>query len=152
MAKTLYTAPTGKSAKSGSTLAPNPTFGETAPVFYEAKTAPNKSGQQGPARFYEGLLSDKSIGSEFQKGISQGYITPAGHPNDNMNVYEKLPAETMAERAHPGSAAWPEATSYTDGFSHGAHSQNAERTYEQVDRGSGLGKRWERKNAAEVTS
>src|ERR1700728_703662 len=103
MAKTLYKAPTGANNSSNGTLAPNPGYPETAPVYYERKMAPDVSGQQGPARFYEGIVSDTDVPADFQLGASQGYITAPGRPNQNANVYEKYPAETMRERAHVGS-------------------------------------------------
>jgi hypothetical protein len=152
MAKNLYSEPkgfdTGK-AGAGSPLAPAPKFPERVPTYYEAKPAPNQSGQQGPARFYEGLNSDPGVPKDFQLGASQGYQT-AGRPNHNMNVYEKWPAETMQERAHPGSASWPEAPTYLSEFATGTDTMAAERRYQEVMRGSGLGQRWMRKSPAEV--
>jgi hypothetical protein len=151
MAKNLYSEPTGFSkgaTPNGSPLAPSPQFPERVPTYYERKDAPNVSGQQGPARFYEGLASDKDIPNEFSNGASQGYITtPSG---DNMNVYEKWPAETMKERAHVGSASWPEAPTYLNEFATGTDTVAAERRYQEVMRGNGLGRRWMRRSPAEV--
>lgn len=152
MARTLYTEPTGFNtgkAGAGVQLAPAPTFPERVPTYYEAKSAPDVSGQQGPARFYEGLASDTDIPNEFSNGASQGYET-AGRPNHNKNVYEKYPEETMKERAHVGSASWPEAPTYLNEFAHGTDSMAAERRYEEVNRGTGLGQHWQRRNPAEV--
>lgn len=148
--KNLYKAPTGANNSSNGTLAPAPKYSETSPNYYERKMAPDATGQQGPARFYEGLASDTDLPNEFSNGASQGYITAPGRPNQNANVYEKWPAETMKERAHVGSAAWTEAPDYLSEFSHGADSVAAERRYEEVTRGSGLGSRWERRSAAEI--
>lgn len=152
MARNLYSEPTGFNtgkAGAGASIAPAPQFPERVPTYYERKAAPNVSGQQGPARFYEGIASDKSVPKDFSLGASQGYQT-AGRPNHNANVYEKWPAETMQERAHPGSASWPEAPTYLSEFATGTDTVAAERRYQEVMRGTGLGRRWERRNAAEV--
>lgn len=151
MAKELYSEPkgfnTGK-AGAGASIAPAPTFSERVPTYYERKMAPDVSGQQGPARFYEGLASDTDLPNEFSNGASQGYsTTPRGH---NMNVYEKWPAETMKERAHVGSASWPEAPTYLTEFATGTDTEAAERRYQEVQRGDGLGRRWMRRSPAEV--
>ena len=150
MARDLYTPPTGGNGKSSSPLAPSPRFPERVPTYYEGKMGPNVSGQQGPARFYEGVTSDTDVRNDFSTGVMQGYGTAPGRPNHNQNVYEKYPAETMRARAHVGSAAWVEAPTHLAEFSHGADSVLAERNYEQVSRGTGLGRKWERHNPAEV--
>jgi hypothetical protein len=152
MAKQLYSEPKGFNtgmAGKGSPLAPAPQYPERVPVYYERKMAPNVSGQQGPARFYEGVATDTDVPNDFSLGASQGYIT-AGRPNHNANVYEKWPPETMKERAHMGSAAWPEAPTYLNEFATGTDSVAAERRYQEVVRGTGLGRRWERRSPAEV--
>lgn len=149
----LYSAPAGvpKSATPNrGGIAPDPRFPERTGTYYERKQGANPAGNQGPARFYEGLASDTDLPDEFSNGAMQGYRSAPGRPNHNMNVYEKLPAETMRERAHVGSAAWTEAPTYLSEFSHGADSVLAERQYEQVNRGTGLGRRWERRSAAEI--
>lgn len=145
----LYTPPTGPSTYE-SPIAPAPQFPERVPTFYEGKMAQNAAGQQGPARFYEGLASDVDLPNEFSNGVTQGYITSPGRPNHNQNVYEKWPAETMQERAHVGSAAWPEAPTYLAEFAHGTDTELAERKFEQVDRGMGYGQRYQRRSPAEV--
>ena len=61
------------------------------------------------SRFEEGVATDTDVPQEFTKGAMQGYEPAAGRPNRNKNVFEKLPEETMRERAHVGSAAWVEA-------------------------------------------
>jgi len=152
MAK-AYSAPTGipKGATPNPvTMAPSPSFPERPGTYFEAKGASPTPGRQGPARFYEGVTSDTDVSREFSNGVMQGYETAPGRPNHNKNVYEKLPAETMQERRHMGSAAWTEAPTFLGEFSHGADSVVAERKYEQVTRGAGLGRRWERVSPAEV--
>lgn len=149
MAQELYTPPSG-GPNYESPIAPAPRFPERVPTYYEGKMAGSMPGQQGPARFYEGLLTDRDLSTEFSNGAMQGYTTAPGRPNHNENVYEKWPEQTMAERAHPGSSAWPESPMYTGEFAHGTDTQLTERRYEQVDRNSPYGSRYMRQNAAEV--
>ena len=129
-------------------LAPAPQFPERLSATYEAKIAPSIPGNRGPLRFEEGIGTDTDVPNEFTKGVLQGYITADGRPNHNANVYEKWPEETMAERAHVGSASWVEAPTFLSEFAHGSFSQAAEQHYEQVDRSGG---RYERISPAVVT-
>jgi len=127
-----------------SPLAPDPHFQESADRFYERKMADNPT-RRGPLRFQEGLNSDSDIPREFGEGVMQGYRTPAGRSNHNMNVFEKSPEETMRERAHVGSASWPEAPTFISAMAEGA--SEPEQKYSSVDRGEG---RHERRNYARV--
>jgi hypothetical protein len=155
MAKSLYSAKTGipsSAVPNKVTMAPDPTSQERPGTYYEAKMADNRGGTTGPARFYEGLASDTDLPREFSNGAMQGYETAGGRSNHNKNVYEKWPAETMAERDHVGSASWTEAPTFTGEFSHGADTVLAEAKYEMADRGkpNPSGARYERRNPAEV--
>lgn len=150
MAKKLYNAPTGSNGDSESPLAPAPSFPERVPTYYERKQAPDATGQQGPARFYEGLATDTDLPNEFSNGAMQGYRTAPGRPNHNANVYEKFPAETMRERDHVGSASWPEGPTYLSEFANGTDTVRAERQYQMVNRAAPYGRRWERISPAEV--
>jgi hypothetical protein len=107
----------------------------------------SNSVRRGPLRFEEGVATDTDVPSEFAKGVMQGYLTAPGRPNHNANVYEKSPQETMAERAHVGSAAWVEAPTYLSGFAEGSFTDYASVSYEQVDRSGG---RYQRINPAVV--
>lgn len=129
-----------------SPLAPDPRYSERVGPNYERKVA-NNGARRGPLRFEEGIGTDTDIPNEFSKGIMQGYDTAPGRPNHNKNVYEKLPAETMGERAHVGSASWVEAPSFLGEFAHGSFANYAEVKYEQVDRN---GNRYERTNPSQV--
>jgi len=140
----------GEQKLRSSDIAPSPTFPERAPTIYERKIAPARVGNRGPLRFEEGIATDTDVPDDFQLGISQGYVTPPGRPNHNMNVWEKPADQTMRERAHMGSAAWVEAPTFLGEFAHGSFNDNAALTYEQVDRGAGLGRRWERRNPARI--
>lgn len=155
MAKSLYNEPKGfgkGATPNGSPIAPMGGRTERVGTNYERKVAPNRSGQLGPARFYEGLASDTDLPREFSNGAMQGYETAGGRGNHNKNVYEKWPAETMKERAHVGSAAWTEAPTYLSEFAGGTDSVRAERKYEMVNRGAPnpSGRRWERRSPAEI--
>jgi hypothetical protein len=127
-------------------LAPTPQYPERTGNTYETKVGLN-SVRRGPLRFEEGVATDTDVPSEFTKGVMQGYQTPPGQPNHNLNVYEKYPEETMAERAHLGSAAWVEAPIFLGEFAHGANNDLSALRYEQVDRSGG---RYERLNPAQV--
>jgi len=127
-------------------LAPVPGYPERTPQNYEAKIGDNLA-RRGPLRFEEGVATDTDVPTEFTKGVMQGYITAPGRPNHNANVYEKFPQETMAERAHVGSAAWVEAPTYLGEFAHGSFADAAAQRYEEVDRSGG---RYERINASTV--
>lgn len=155
MARSLYQAAGGtpngtQVTKNNPTLAPNTSFPERPGTYYERKAGANTSGTTGPARFYEGVASDTDVPREFANGAMQGYQTAAGRPNHNMNVYEKYPDKTMAERAHVGSAAWIEAPTYLNEFAHGTDSVLAERKFELVNRAAPYGRRWERVSPAEI--
>lgn len=128
------------------TLAPTPSFPESGDYNYEAKFAQNL-GRRGPLRFEEGVATDTDVPNEFTKGVMQGYQTAPGRPNHNANVYEKWPEETMAERAHVGSAAWVEAPTFLGEYAHGSFNAYAEQKYEQVTRSGG---RYGRINPASV--
>lgn len=127
-----------------SPLAPDPRFQESADRFYERKTA-NNTARRGPLRFQEGVATDSDIPNEFSTGVMQGYQTPPGRSNHNLNVFTKSAEETMRERAHVGSASWPEAPTYIAGMAEGA--SEAELKYSSVDRGDG---RHQRRNYARV--
>jgi hypothetical protein len=138
-------------ASDRSPLAPTGNLTERVGTVYEAKMAPNRPGVVGPLRFEEGLASDTDIPDQFTVGVMQGYVTGA-RPNQNRNVYEKPPEETMRERAHVGSASWVEAPTHLGEFARGTDSVVTERKYEMVDRGAPNpdGRRFQRHNAAQV--
>lgn len=130
------------------TIAPDPSFPERPGTSYERRldTQPTP-GRKGMARFYEGVASDTDVPTEFGKGASQGWVTPAGRPNHNMAVHTKPAAETMAERAHVGSAAWTEAPEFLGEFAQGSFSDYAEVRYEEK---WGMDARSQRPNPAVV--
>lgn len=128
-------------------IAPVPMFPERQSNVYERKMSAAVPGQRGPLRFEEGIATDTDVPSEFGNGMTQGYVTPPGRPNHNMNVFEKSPEETMAERAHVGSAAWVEAPTYLQEFANGSFNDYAEAQFEENFR---TGARYQRINPAVV--
>lgn len=141
-----------QTSPNNSPLAPQDVYPERPGTVYERKVGPDVPGGRGPLRFEEGIATDTDVPNDFLLGIQQGYMTAPGRPNQNANVYEKWPDETMKERAHVGSASWVEAPTYLGEFAHGTASQLAERKYEMVDRGAPNpdGRRYMRRNASEV--
>jgi hypothetical protein len=129
-------------------IAPNPGFPEKPTYQYERKMAPSVPGNRGPLRFEEGIATDTDVPNDFQRGMADGYITAPGRPNhNNVEVQWKHANETMAERAHVGSASWVEAPTYLSEFAHGSFSDYAEITYEEVIRSGG---HYMRPNPAQV--
>lgn len=110
-------------------LSPAPQFPERAPQVYERKLAGNEE-RRGPLRFEEGIATDTDVPNDFQVGIMNGFSAAPGRPNRNAPVWQKPAAETLSERAHVGSAAWIEAPSFLNEFSHGSFGQNAEQVVE----------------------
>ena len=89
---------------------------------------------RGPLRFEEGVATDTDIPNDFQVGIMQGYAPAPGRSNHNANVYVKPPEQTMAQRAHVGSAAWVEAPTFLSEFMVGSFTDYAAPKYEEVVR------------------
>ena len=118
------------------TISPAPRFPERAPQSYEMKGAGNAT-RRGPLRFEEGIATDTDVPNDFQKGMMQGMIPAAGRPNHNANVFEKPAAETLAERAHVGSAAWVEAPTFLGEFAHGTYNDYSAQVIETVARSGG---------------
>src|SRR5687767_7315959 len=115
-------------------LAPNPQFPEKVGTVYERKMGESITGNRGPLRFEEGVATDTDVPNDFQRGMADGMISAPGRPNHNMKVDTKPAEETLAERAHVGSAAWVEAPTYLGEFAHGSFSDYAEVEYEMVRR------------------
>ena len=124
-------------APSQPTLAPAPPFPERTPNTYERSMAPAIPMNRGPLRFEEGVATDTDIPSDFQVGIMQGYLPAPGRANHNQNVYVKPPEQTMAQRAHVGSAAWVEAPTFLNEFMTGSFSDYGAPRYEEVVRNGG---------------
>lgn len=118
-------------------IAPTPKFPERPGTVYDRKVSPATPGQRGPLRFEEGVATDTDVPQEFTKGAMQGYVPAAGRPNRNQNVFEKLPEETMRERAHVGSAAWVEAPDHLSEFAAGGFADHGDNRIEEVKRSGG---------------
>lgn len=128
-------------------IAPNPGFPEKPHYVYERKMAPNMPGGRGPLRFEEGIATDTDVPNDFQSGMADGYGSAPGRPNHNQKVDTKYPEQTMAERAHVGSASWVEAPTYLQEFARGSFSDYADVQWEEVVRS---GQRYLRLNPAQV--
>ncbi|MDP9870335.1 MULTISPECIES: hypothetical protein [Streptosporangium] len=119
-----------------SPFAPAPHFPERMTPRWEAKYGQNDV-RRGPLRFEEGLGTDSDVPDGFTEGIMQGYRTNPGRPNQNAKVDTKWPHETLAERAHAGSASWVEAPTFLSEFSHGSYGDHGVIEFEQVTRSGG---------------
>lgn len=101
------------------TIAPAPQFPETSPYMYERKMAPSVPGNRGPLRFEEGLATDTDIPNDFQRGMMEaGQPGPGGGVSPETQY--KHANETLAERAHVGSAAWVDSPPCLGAFAAGA--------------------------------
>jgi hypothetical protein len=111
-------------------ISPAPQFPERSPQIYERKMTDNVE-RRGPLRFEEGIATDTDVPSDFQVGVQNGFAAAPGRPNRNAPVWQKPAAETLAERAHVGSAAWIEAPTFLGEFAHGSFTNYAEQTFEE---------------------
>ena len=109
-------------------LSPNPQFPEKGTTRYERSYAPSPVGNEGPRRFEEGVATDTDVPREFAIGAHQGTV---GMPI----THRKTPQETMAERAHVGSASWIEAPTMLRDFANGT--AEPPQTYGRENRGEG---------------
>jgi hypothetical protein len=117
-------------------ISPAPRFPERAPQIYERKGADNVT-RRGPLRFEEGIATDTDVPNDFQTGMMSGSATAPGRPNRNAPVWQKPAAETLAERAHVGSASWVEAPTYLGEFAHGTMNDYSAAQIETVARSGG---------------
>lgn len=115
-------------------VAPAPQFPERTPNEFERKYSAATPGQEGPLRFEEGLGTDPDVPSDFVVGASQGMMTAPGRPNRNVKVDTKTAAETMSQRAHPGSAAWVDAPTFLGEFVQGSFTNRSFPVFEEVYR------------------
>jgi hypothetical protein len=118
------------------TISPSPRFPERSPQGYEMKGAGNPV-RRGPLRFEEGIATDTDVPNDFQKGMAQGQASAPGRPNRNAPVWDKPAAETLAERAHVGSASWVEAPTFLGEFAHGTMNDYSAATIETAVRSGG---------------
>jgi len=113
-------------------ISPAPRFPESSDTVYDRKMAGAVPWQRGPLRFEEGIATDTAVPQSFTEGAMHGYMPAPGRPNRNANVFEKLPEETMRERAHVGSAAWVEAPQSLNDFAAGAFADHGDNRFEEV--------------------
>jgi hypothetical protein len=117
-------------------ISPVTNFPERQNNTYERKMADNVE-RRGPLRFEEGVATDTDVPNDFQVGVQNGFAAAPGRPNRNAPVWQKPAAETLAERAHVGSAAWIEAPTFLGEFAHGSFTDYAEQKVEVVSRSGG---------------
>lgn len=123
-------------------LGPEPQFPERGRYQYDHSMGNNAPGGRGPLRFEEGLATDTDIPSDFTRGMTEFMVSAPGRINHvDPNVQFKMPEETMAERAHVGSAAWVDAPTMLGEFAGGSFTDAAEVTYQQVTRNGRIQKR-----------
>lgn len=127
------------------TLAPAPMFPEKHLPQYEVGLAQNLP-RRGPLRFEEGVATDTDIPSGFTQGMGDSYAYVPGRANSKPPVYYKYPQETMAQRAHMGSASWIEGPVFLGEFAAGT-GDGATVVYEETWASGG---RYERQNPATV--
>lgn len=129
-----------------SPFSPHPQYPEKPSPVWERKMGHN-SQRRGPLRFEEGVATDTDVPSSFTDGVMQGYQTAPGRPNHNRKVDTKWPQETLAERAHVGSASWIEAPTFRGEFAHGGVGDHGAIEFEMVIRDGG---HYLRRNPAQV--
>jgi hypothetical protein len=123
-------------------LAPEPQFPERGHYQYDETIGSNRPGGRGPLRFEEGLATDTDLPSSFERGMTEFMVSAPGRINHvDPSVQFKMPEETMAQRAHVGSAAWIDAPTMLGEFAHGSFTDAAEVRYEEVQRSGGIQKR-----------
>ena len=138
----------GGMGSGGPQIAPAPQYPERAPTVYERVMAPARPMQKGPLRFEEGIATDTDVPNDFIAEMQRDAQGAPGRPNHvNPETQYKHADQTMAERAHVGSASWIEAPTFLGEFAHGTMTGYSEVVYEQVDRSGG---RYERHNPASI--
>jgi len=120
---------------------------EVTPQSFQRTMGPNTAMGKGPLRFEEGLATDTDVPNDFMQGMGDGYQTGPGSPNhNNPESQYKHADQTMAERAHVGSASWVDAPSVLGEFVGGVTEPPV--TYPDVVRSGG---RYERMSPETVT-
>ena len=120
------------------TVAPDPRVPERGVNVFESDMAPSMPGNKGPLRFEEGLATDTDVPSDFQRGAYFDTMAAPGTDHDpNPEMVFKHAADTMRERAHPGSASWVEAPSVLSEFVDGAAAGNGPLQEFQITRNPG---------------
>lgn len=128
-------------------LAPSNIPPERSPQSYQRTMGANVS-RQGPLRFEEGIATDTDVPDDFTQGMGDGYRTGPGSPNHtNPESQYKHADQVMKERAHVGSASWPEAPSMLGAFVEGVTEDPV--TFPDVERSGG---RYERTSPTVVTN
>jgi hypothetical protein len=103
------------------TIAPQNPYPESMRNVFERSIAPSIPGNRGPLRFEEGVATDTDVPRDFGQGAYMDTAPSMMRQNhNNPEMFYKYPEQTMAERAHVGSAAWIEAPSVLSEFVQGS--------------------------------
>jgi len=114
------------------TVAPAPRFPERTPNVFERTLGPDIPGNRGSLRFEEGVATDTDVPNDFAIGSYVDTSSAPGRANHNNPSALYKPAEqTMAERAHVGSASWIEAPSVLGEFVEGVVAGDGMPTFER---------------------
>lgn len=112
-------------------VAPNPGFPERSPNVFERSLAPSIPGNRGSQQFMEGVASDTDVPNDFGQGAYADTAPSRVRMNhNNPEMFYKYPEQTMAERAHVGSASWIEAPAMLGDFVQGSMSGDGMPTFE----------------------
>lgn len=115
------------------TIAPQNPYPESMRNVFERTVAPSIPGNRGPLRFEEGVATDTDVPRDFGQGA---YMDTAPSPmrqnHNNPEMFYKYPEQTMAERAHVGSASWIEAPSVLSEFVQGSIAGDGMPTFEMT--------------------
>jgi hypothetical protein len=103
------------------TIAPMNPYPESMRNVFERTLAPSIPGNRGPLRFEEGVATDTDVPRDFGQGAYMDTAPSMMRQNhNNPEMFYKYPEQTMAERAHVGSAAWIEAPTVLSEFVQGS--------------------------------
>lgn len=115
----------------GHPKAPAPVVPEQSETIFEYGYGPEYTMNRGPQRFMEGVASDTDVPNDFQRGAYGDTAPAAGRlaVPDAESVFKRA-EDTMAERAHVGSASWIEAPAMLGDFVQGTQGGEGERRWE----------------------
>lgn len=115
------------------TIAPQNPYPEAMRNVFERTMAPSIPMNRGPLRFEEGTGTDSDITNDFGQGAyADGASSPMRMNHANRDALYKPAEQTMAERAHVGSASWIEAPAVLSDFVAGATAGDGMPTFEMV--------------------
>lgn len=114
------------------TISPQNPFPEQQQGVFERTVAPSITGNRGPLRFQEGVMTDTDVPNDFAKGAYQDTAPSGRGSTPSREMFYKWPEETMKERAHMGSASWIEAPEMLGDFVTGTGAGDGPRRWEMA--------------------